>query len=546
MVMGIIELTTQIKQGKHMHIGVDFGTTYTKIAFCSEGRLEQFHYPSPPNAHPYVPTAVAYQVRNGRQVISIGEAARSDAINEEDVVFCENMKMLLPLKSEADWRHHGWNATCSPREVMRDYLHHLLRASDDSFERRIGQMGRIVVSVPELWQRQTNLGAETLRQILVDDLQLPVDHLQSEPVCAAAYYISQVKPDLTKPLHLLVCDMGGGTFDMVLCRVLQTTQGYKIQVLDFDGKGQLGLGSAGVAFDQQVVRIAYQKKGRKFDLHDSDVIADIRAFEKSKLENHEKVKESLQEKFAKYRNDPDFRDTRFYSWNRKEDSVTFEEVCTSFDPIRAGIEQVMKPLLARTQAQNWSIDRVALVGGFSQFPLVEETILECLGMRGSNDQPRALQQLTSDERFFAIARGAALIAQGSVQIEEYFPHTLELIIHRQRPNLHKIALPIVEAGQMLAGRVHPYYAQQDGRDVLVDVREQSYGNLPVQLRLMGKDEPMKLATSMTEFPPPGRYRVGLLVDRANIGTLVFDPVEDGEQRRYLLGEISPSLLLEES
>ncbi|MBP1466480.1 Hsp70 family protein [Candidatus Chloroploca sp. M-50] len=524
-----------------MNIGVDLGTTYTKIAFFNqEGQLEQFRYPVPPNDHPYVPTAVAYHTRNQHQIISIGEAARSDAVNEEGSVFCENMKMLLPLKQEVDWKQHGWTANASPFQVMRDYLNYLLRESEHSFERRHGSIRRMVVSVPELWQRQTNVGAEALRQILVDDLQLPVDHLQSEPVCAAAYYIWHAKPDLSHPLHLLICDMGGGTFDMVLCRVSKTAHRYTIRVLDFHGSGQSGLGSAGVAFDQHVVRKVYQKSAKKFDPLDPEVVEDILAFEKVKLEKHHEAKR----RFEQY-DDPDLIDTPFYRWKRKY-KITIDEVRESFSSIRTGMTKVIDELVNRARQQEWPIDRVVLVGGFSQFPLVEEAILDCLGIQDANDRRLDQTTLNNDQRFYAVSRGAALIANECVQIEEYYPHTLELLIHRQRPTLDQLALQIVEAGRMLAGRLQPYYAQRDGKDVIIDVQQQTYGKLPVQLRLMGTGTPIGLETSMTEFPPPGRYRVGVLVDRANLGILVFDPVSGGTQCHYPLGNISPEMPIEEA
>ncbi|NCC30802.1 MAG: hypothetical protein EOM24_02115 [Chloroflexia bacterium] len=208
--------------------------------------------------------------------------------------------------------------------------------------------------------------------------------------------------------------------------------------------------------------------------------------------------------------------------------------------------KVIDELVNRARQQEWPIDRVVLVGGFSQFPLVEEAILDCLGIQDANDRRLDQTTLNNDQRFYAVSRGAALIANECVQIEEYYPHTLELLIHRQRPTLDQLALQIVEAGRMLAGRLQPYYAQRDGKDVIIDVQQQTYGKLPVQLRLMGTGTPIGLETSMTEFPPPGRYRVGVLVDRANLGILVFDPVSGGTQCHYPLGNISPEMHLEEA
>jgi len=205
-------------------IGIDFGTTYSKIAYLDEqGSLKLFRYPGPPGKE-YIPTAVAYRTVHNRQTVSVGEAARSDVLNHPEVRFCENFKMLLPLEAPEQWRAHGWPAETSPEDVTQDYLHSLLHESQFSFERLYGSIENLVVSVPEVWQRAANNpGAEALRRIVTEALRLPLDHLRSEPVCAAAYYVYRYQQDAChtgrQAFNLLVCDIGGGTFDVALCRV---------------------------------------------------------------------------------------------------------------------------------------------------------------------------------------------------------------------------------------------------------------------------------------------------------------------------------------
>ena len=49
-----------------MKIGVDFGTTYTKIAYLDEhGKPTLFEYPKGNKAKKYIPTAIAYRQRPG-------------------------------------------------------------------------------------------------------------------------------------------------------------------------------------------------------------------------------------------------------------------------------------------------------------------------------------------------------------------------------------------------------------------------------------------------------------------------------------------------
>ena len=103
-------------------IGVDFGTTYSKVAYLDdEGDLKVFCYPGP-QGKGYIPTAIAYQKAGGHQMFSLGEAAQLDAVNRPDISFCENFKMLLPLENRGQWEAHGWSIEKSPAEVVRDYF----------------------------------------------------------------------------------------------------------------------------------------------------------------------------------------------------------------------------------------------------------------------------------------------------------------------------------------------------------------------------------------------------------------------------------------
>jgi molecular chaperone DnaK len=528
-----------------MKIGIDFGTTYTKIALLDQqGNLQCFQYPPPPAQHTHIPTAVAYREEDGQPVISIGYAARSDVLNKSDIQFGENFKMLLPLKPE-QWTEHGWNIAPAPAEVVRDYLRQLLFETDGSFERIHGQIESLIVSVPEVWQRTVNIGAETLRRVLVEDLQLPVDRLQSEPVCAAAFFVYEYQRTerRSQSFNLLVCDMGGGTFDVALCNV----SGHRVEVLAFDGNGAHGIGSAGVQFDRCAVSAAYEQvHGTRPDLKDPEFVELIRAFEETKLAQAPAVKKRLRLLQKKASTGVGIEDTPLYEW-RKKYRVTYEQVQHCFAPIREGITQVLTRIQKRAQEEQWSIDRVAMVGGFSQFPLVEQTILDGLGIH-TPDDVRFSQTLNDQQRFYAIANGAALIANGKIQPIEYYPHTLEIIAHVERPELMEVALTMVEAGKIPGENAKPYYAQLQGKRVPITIKHQYFKELPVRIRLSGRGAPTPLKLSKIQYPPPGRYYVGVLIDRSNIGTLIFEPLDTQPQKRYeyTLGEISPSLIVEEA
>lgn len=525
-----------------MKIGIDFGTTYTKIAYLDEhGTPKLFLYPAPPNGRQFVPTTVAYTQR-GRK-IAIGEAARLAFLNEADVLYYEAFKMLLPLKKNSEWKANGWPDGKTPAEVTRDYFSHLLREAEYSFERQYGRIDGLVVSVPELWQKTAdNPGAEALKKILAEDLKLPLDHLRSEPVCAAAFYVysyQKLERRSKRPFNLLICDVGGGTFDVALCRV----EGSSIKVLTFDGNGQYGVGEAGVSFDRAAVQLACSQAagGQPVNIEDAEFIELVREFERVKIEKHDEVSKQIVE----FKDIPEIQDAPLYAWRRGKYKLTVGQVLQAFAPVKRGIEKVLNAIQQHAAANNWTIDRVAIVGGFGQFPLVEQTILECLGIKGEMDV-RFDRTLNSENRFYAIAMRAALIANGIIDPVEYYPHTLGIFAHRIRNGeLTEEFIPIVQPGEMPAGHLKPYFAQEGGNPLILDIQRSVFGRLPVFMRLHGSGSLLSLSVPEVDYPPPGKYRVGLAVDRSNLGKLVFESTADNQKFEYLLGNVNPQLVAEE-
>lgn len=523
-----------------MKIGVDFGTTYTKIAYMQDGELKLFRYPGP-MGRDYIPTALAYRREKSAEVISIGEAACEEMMNYEGVQYAERFKMLLPIRNEREWAQHGWNLSHRPEEVTREFFHQLLRASESSLQKTLGNAPEsIVVSIPEVWQRTpNNFGAETLRRVLVDELKLPVDHLRSEPICAAAYFVYEYQRSehsLGDKFNLLVCDMGGGTFDVALCQV----RGQKIDVLDFDGMGQQGLGSAGALFDHNAVRTALAKCNE--NLPPSEITALLRDFERHKILSHDKVHRELRQLLAL--DDPLLADTVVYQFSRKY-SLTFAEVKECFAPVADAISGVLTRLKNRCKDRQWNIDRIAIVGGFGQFPLVQHTILRTLDIEEAGDERFDKRLHTDNRQFYAIAYGAALIANGIIEPIEYYPHAIAVRVSVLTSGRWKEDyLPIVQAGKVAAGLEKPCWAEQDGKRVAVRVERQAVAPIPVYIRVHGSGDWLALDLPPAEYPAPGTYYIGISIDRSNMGTLVFESTEGQGRKEYRLGDVNPVLTVE--
>ncbi len=400
--------------------------------------------------------------------------------------------------------------------------------------------------MPEVWQRTArNPGTEALRRILIEELQLPVDHLRSEPVCAAAYYawayqrLERRDQRSERPFNLLVCDMGGGTFDVALCQVT----GKRIDVLDFDGNSEGGWGLAGARFDEELVRRVFKRvRGTEPESHEMLQLI-------SKFEETKRLKAAdIEEEFSQIEqegilDDPEaFADTPIDTYTFGPSlTPTLGEILECFRPVEEGIKQVLERVEERRRRRKIPIDRIAIVGGFGQFPLVRRAILKTLGITDPQRSVEFDPILHREYGFhFAIAYGAALIAAGEIEPSEYYPHSLLLKCSiRDAQGIRETYECIVEAGKLQSGRAQPTFATNT-----FFVQRQAYQPLPVLIQLNGKGEPIPLQLPPVNYPEPGEHRLGIRIDESNLAVLVFENVESKRQYEYRLGNIDPIIIAE--
>jgi len=528
-------------------VGLDFGTTHSKISyFDPNGQLKLFRYPAS-EGREFIPTAVSYY----KDAVFIGSEAKSAYANEEGVTYYQSPKMLLPIENDDDIVKQGWSRGKTPTEVTLDFLQKLLRTATESFINRVGSIEGLVVSVPEVWQQDVrNRGREKLRKILQDDLELPLSQLISEPVCAAAYYAYKYGQTHERLdwANLLVCDVGGGTFDVALCKVTEyetTVLGrrakrYTITVLDWDGTGRSGFNSAGVSYDHAVVLAAYHAaEGIEQNPSESEFVDLLQQFEDTKIRMHDEACI----RFNEARQRPALGDIPLYTVKRKY-RVTVKQAQQAFIDINKGITGILKTMRDRMSQNGWSIDRLAIVGGFGQFPLVEQAVLDCLGM--DNHDQRFDRNLLLEDRLYAVAYGTALIANGIIDPPvEYYPHTLGIIYTELLPVIREGFLPILIAGKSQSGQLATTFATNESNEPIVFVvNNHTHPRSPVFLRVRGTSEPYEIKIADSNLPAQGRYHIGAYVDKSNLGWLVFRPVDGGKDVIYNLGDVNPIITRE--
>lgn len=522
-----------------MKIGIDFGTTHTKIAYIDEnGKLQLFAYPSGNNEQKCILSSVAYWSIGNSIVCSIGKSAYEYMLNYENVVYCENFKPLLALKNSKEWQQHGWSDKApAPKTTAIDYLRKLLCDDDYSFEQFHHKISKLVLSVPELWKREpNNTGIENLK-LVANELKLPLDHLQSEPVCAAAYYAYRHQElEATKnPFNLLVCDIGGRVFDVTLCQVTESN----INVLNFDGD----IGHAGEAFVYRAAcKMWTATHSENPDPHDLDFIEVLQKLKSqilgvvSRIHHVIEVCRSYPEEHI-----PVYQ----IKHHHYKYTLSLSQLNEIFLPFKKRIIHVLGRFQERLLQLGFPIDRIAIVGGFGQFPLVKETILDFWQYYEMVQNKITFDETIGKEQG-AVAFGAALIANGIISPFEAYPHAIG--IRGIAADLEtEMMIPIIEAGQVLKDyREKVYFAQHKLSKKPVTCRiltDKLIGSLPVFIKIAGKGDWKQFKLRETPYPPSGRYKIGFSISQENLVTLIFEPTdgEDPSKRRiYSLSELDIS------
>ncbi len=519
------------------NIGLDFGTTNSIISYLENGTLQAFKYGG--QQEEYISSFIAYEDDG---IIEIGTAARNTAANNPNIESYGNFKMRLPLP-ESEFGNY-FQGERTPINITADYLKEILLSPKNpySFSREKGEISGLVVSVPEIWQRDIyNLGRERLQKLIKENLGLGEKLLQlvSEPVAAAAYYAWETQrrsqQNQTEPFtgNLLVCDMGGGTFDVSLCRIYNNN---KVEVLYFDGQGAKGLDSAGVAFDRQCVQTAYTKKhDQAIDEKSPEFMYLLRDFESVKITKHTATTNRL---INCLKAQDDFANKDIYVFDRGCYTVNFNEIIEAFKSILQGIQLVMQRLQDWLQQNNQEINRLFMVGGFSQFILVQRAIMDALSI--GNDDPRFDQSFNITSSTYAISYGACLIANGLVEPTEKYVHTLGIVVDtiNSQYEREQRLIPIIDGGANLDNLAQPKFANIPP---LVTFQTNASLSLTLWVDPQSKGRIFKeVLPDMVKLPsysPEDKWRVGMKVDRSQVAYLVIEEVSSKKRVEYELGNV---------
>src|SRR5579872_3932483 len=228
-------------------VGIDLGTTNSLVAYM-EGD-EPVVIPGVDGSN-LVPSVVALDPlpAGGRPTITVGNSARKSLIERpERVIYSVKRLMgrgLREVEGELKWFPFRLADDAEEGEVPRIQLGELrftppeisayiLRQLKRNAERFFGEpVTQAVITVPAYFndaQRQATKDAGRMAG-------LEVLRLVNEPTAAALAY----GLDRAKEGTIAVYDLGGGTFDISILKLISTTEGDIYQVLATNGDTHLG------------------------------------------------------------------------------------------------------------------------------------------------------------------------------------------------------------------------------------------------------------------------------------------------------------------
>ncbi|XP_076950191.1 heat shock cognate 70 kDa protein-like [Bidens hawaiensis] len=375
-------------------IGIDLGTTYSCVGVWKHGRIKII-----PNEQGYrtTPSTVAFR---GEERL-IGDAAKNQVVmNPTNTIFDAkrligrkfsdskvqgNMKLwpFKVIKGHDDTPKIVVSYKGKEKEFLAEEISSMILGKmKEIAEAYLGEVVKnAVITVPAYFnnsQRQATKDAGTIAG-------LNVIRMINEPTAAAIAYGLENKSDITCKINVLVFDLGGGTFDVLL---LTIEKGGVFDVKAVSGDTHLG----GEDFDNRMVdhcALEFKRKWNKDLRGNQRALGRLRfACEKAKRILSSTTETSIELDCLHDGIDFSMRFTR----------AKFEELNMSF--FNQCIETLDKCLKDAKVDKSW-VDEIIPVGGSTRIPKVQHMLRELFGRK------ELCKSVNPDE---AVACGAGVLA----------------------------------------------------------------------------------------------------------------------------------------
>ncbi|MDF2693164.1 MAG: hypothetical protein K0S65_1547 [Labilithrix sp.] len=342
-----------------MRLGIDFGTTRTVVACADRGNYPVLGFTDDAgDSHDWIPSVVAEQ--NGELLFGF------DAIAAGERVMRSFKRLLSGIDVTPDRQVTIGSVSIGVGDLVTRFLAFVrdavLERSTLSKEARSEGL-RSVVAVPaNACGAQRLLTLDAFRRAELNPIAM-----LNEPSAAGFEYTHRHRDTLTsKRDHVVVYDLGGGTFDASLVRM----RGASHEVLATAGVNELG----GDDFDEVIVDLVLARV--KLAKEDVDPIALARLREQCR-----DAKERLNPSSRKL--SVDLEAALGNAAPEAEVAIPVVEIYDACTPLVDASIEAMLPVMTRLEssAERDDIAGIYVVGGASELPIVGRTLRARFGRR---------------------------------------------------------------------------------------------------------------------------------------------------------------------
>lgn len=404
-------------------IGFDWGTTTTSLSFFQTEKKSYDYLRFGGNNLNTFPSVIAYRtVADGSVKRSIGEVARK-------VIYSKNYDTYDNLKLKLNSTAKNLNGRQrSIYEAVRDFIGTAIGEYVHIYK---NPPEGIVFTVPDSWGKDIfQHPSLMLMEQIISDIGFDTDTqitFCSEPVAAAAYYCKEICGEKFSGA-LLIVDLGGGTIDLTLCKVESAD---RILVVKRCGEsGETSKGCSGEAFDFAIAKKISDDNNLNLTLNQPKFFKLKNNFESAKISTAANVDRLLR---GYYSATPEERvhlatnEAILVMYGDDDEySVTVGDIVEVFDAVNRNIlEKHVGEMLECCKDEGISTEdaknfRVILTGGFSNLYCVEATVRQSLGAPLCGEDARFDLGINRELRSTATAHGAAIIAEGNMNVDVLF------------------------------------------------------------------------------------------------------------------------------
>lgn len=415
-------------------LGIDFGSTYSMFSSYN-GDHDKVKGIQTENGSVYIPSVACVDEFGDLQT---GQDAREAMLSDPTLPPYRAFKMLLHETDPAKYREYGY-IDDTPGNISKQFLRKYVDIAVQNCG--VQQFEKAVICVPEHWTHDCSRmgGRATLLDICrgFEHNGQPIlknIRVVAEPVAAAAFYAYNYwKCHNMQPFQgrVIVVDYGGGTLDVTLTTVTARSEGGSSSTMEIDinygtggGQNHPGrIGDAGLAYMERVSSIALAAAGFPDAPIDASFLKVKDKLETELMRSTLALDNRISSKYYRGLKQmaEDHEIFTYAAYKRKRVNITYAMLYQAFQElIRPMLEKYLDELREPLAKLGSSLDRedtdvkVAIVGGFGQFPLVQKAVWEIL--KCSDTALDITLDAAEGGRQDAISFGAALIAAGKITV----------------------------------------------------------------------------------------------------------------------------------